>query len=137
MGLKQYEVGKSWEETLMDYYGKRGYFTHKFPTEFNGTICDILVAKNGSCMFIEAKHTKTNKLYYKGCGIYKKRDELDNFVKKYNNNVYIMIKSDTLGVYWTTWLKAKPIFEEKGYLDLEKDCFKAEINKSNITQVTL
>ena len=123
MGLKQYEVGKQWEEELMDYYNKRGYFTHKFPTEFNGTICDILVAKNGSCMFIEAKHTKTNKLYYKGCGIYKKRDELDNFVNKYNNNIYIMIKSDKLGVYWTTWLQAKPIFEEKGYLDLEKDCY--------------
>lgn len=123
MGIKQYKVGKSWEEELMDYYNKRGFYTYKFPTDFNGTICDILISKNGSCMFIEAKHTKTNKLYYKGCGIYKKRDELDNFVNKYNNNIYIMIKSDKLGVYWTTWLKAKPIFEEKGYLDLEKDCY--------------
>ena len=123
MGIKQYKVGKSWEEELMDYYNKRGFYTYKFPTDFNGTICDILVSKNGSCMYIEAKHTKTNKLYYKGCGIYKKRDELDNFVNKYNNNIYIMIKSDKLGVYWTTWLKAKPIFEEKGYLDLEKDCY--------------
>ena len=52
-----------------------------------------------------------------------KRDELNNFVKKYNNNVYIMIKSDTLGVYWTTWIKVRPIFEEQGYLDLEKDCY--------------
>ena len=41
MGLKQYKVGKSWEEELMDYYGKRGYYTYKFPTDFNGTICDI------------------------------------------------------------------------------------------------
>ena len=123
MGIKQYKVGKSWEEELMDYYNKRGFYTYKFPTDFNGTICDILVSKNGSCMYIEAKHTKTNKLYYKGCGIYKKRDELDNFVNKYNNNIYIMIKSDKLGVYWTTWLKAKPIFEEQGYLDLEKDCY--------------
>ena len=123
MGMKQYKVGKSWEEELMDYYNKRGFYTYKFPTDFNGTICDILVSKNGSCMYIEAKHTKTNKLYYKGCGIYKKRDELDNFVNKYNNNIYIMIKSDKLGVYWTTWLKAKLIFEEKGYLDLEKDCY--------------
>lgn len=123
MGIKQYKVGKSWEEELMDYYNKRDFYTYKFPTDFNGTICDILISKNGSCMFIEAKHTKTNKLYYKGCGIYKKRDELDNFVNKYNNNIYIMIKSDKLGVYWTTWLKAKPIFEEKGYLDLEKDCY--------------
>lgn len=123
MGMKQYKVGKTWEEELMDYYNKRGCYTYKFPTDFNGTICDILVSKNGSCMYIEAKHTKTNKLYYKGCGIYKKRDELDNFVNKYNNNIYIMIKSDKLGVYWTTWLKARPIFEEKGYLDLEKDCY--------------
>lgn len=123
MGIKQYKVGKSWEEELMDYYGKRGYYTYKFPTDFNGTICDILVSKNGSCMYIEAKHTKTDKLYYKGCGIYKKRDELDNFVNKYNNNIYIMIKSDKLGVYWTTWVKARPIFEKKGYLDLKEDCY--------------
>lgn len=123
MGMKQYKVGKTWEEELMDYYNKRDFYTYKFPTDFNGTICDILVSKNGSCMYIEAKHIKTNKLYYKGCGIYKKRDELDNFVNKYNNNIYIMIKSDKLGVYWTTWLKAKPIFEEQGYLDLEKDCY--------------
>ena len=123
MGLKQYEVGKKWEQVIMAYYKNRGYFTYKFPTENNGTICDILIAKNGICMFIEAKHTINDKLYYKGCGLYKKRDELDNFVKKYNNNIYIMIKSDTLGVYWTTWVKAKLIFEEKGYLDLEKDCY--------------
>lgn len=123
MGLKQYKVGKSWEENLMDYYGKRGFYTYKFPTDFNGTICDILVSKNGSCMYIEAKHTKTDKLYYKGCGIYKKRDELDNFVNKYNNNVYIIIKSDKLGIYWTTWVKARPMFEKKGYLDLKEDCY--------------
>ena len=137
MGVKQYEVGKKWEQIIMAYYKKRGYFTYKFPTENNGTICDILIAKNGSCMFIEAKHTINDKLYYKGCGLYKKRDELDNFVKKYNNNVYIMIYSDTLGVCWTTWLKARELFEKKGYLDLRYDCFKAEINESNITQVTL
>jgi hypothetical protein len=38
-----------------------------------------------------------------------------------------MIKSDKLGVYWTTWLKAKPIFEDKGYLDIEKDCYKGSM----------
>ena len=123
MGITQYKVGKSWEEELMDYYNKRDFYTYKFPTDFNGTICDILVSKNGSCMYIEAKHTKTDKLYYKGCGIYKKRDELDNFVNKYNNNIYIMIKSDKLGIYWTTWVKARPIFEKKGYLDLKEDCY--------------
>lgn len=127
MGITQYKVGKSWENEVMLYYNEKGYYTYKFPTDFNGTICDILVSKNGSCMFIECKHTTTDKLRYKGCGIYKKRDELDNFVSKSNNNVYIMIKSDTKGIFWTTWLKAKPIFEEQGYLDLEKDCFKGVI----------
>ena len=129
MGIAQYKVGKSWEEELMDYYHKRGFFTYKFPTEFNGTICDLIIARNGSCMFIECKHVKHKKLYYKANGLNKKRDELDNFVKKYNNNIYIMIKSDDLGIYWTTWLKAKPIFEEKGYLDLATDCFCANIRK--------
>ena len=127
MGIKQYELGKKWEDTLMDYYNKRNFYTYKYPTGFNGTICDIIVSKNGACLFIEAKHIKTKKLYYKGSGLYKKRDEIDNFVNKYNNNIYIMIKSDKLGVYWTTWVKAKPIFEKKGYLDLEEDCFNANI----------
>lgn len=127
MGKQQYEVGKRWEDKLMEYYNKKGYYTYKFVTGFNGTICDIMVVKNGACMFLEAKHTRSDKLYYKGCGIYKKRDEIDNFIKKYNCNIYIMIKSDKVGVYWTTWLKAKPIFESQGYLDLEKDCFKGNM----------
>lgn len=132
MGLKQYSVGKGWEETLLDYYNKRGYFSYKFPTEFNGTICDILIAKNGTCMFIEAKHTKNEKLYYKSSGIYKKRDELDNFVNSTNNNVYIMIKSDKLGVYWTTWVRSREAFEKQGYLDLKKDCFCA--NRGDVSE---
>lgn len=127
MGLKQQKVGKDFEWQILDYYNNKGYFTYKFPTDFNGTVCDIVIAKNGSCMFIECKHTTGKKLYYKGCGIHKKRDELDRFVKKSNNNIYIMIKSDELGYFWTTWIKAKPIFEEKGYLDLGKDCFKVII----------
>lgn len=122
MGKKQYEVGKSWEQEIMEYYNKKGFYTYKFPTDFNGTICDILVARGGACMFIEAKHTKSDKLRYKESGLYKKRDELNNFTSKYSN-VYIMIKSDKVGIYWTSWLKAKPIFEEKGYLELEKDCY--------------
>lgn len=127
MSIKQYNVGKSFEKEILEYYSNKGYWTYKFPTEFGGTICDIMVVKNGACMFIECKHTTSDKLYYKGCGIYKKRDEIDNFIKKYNCNVYIMIKSDKVGVYWTTWLKAKPIFESQGYLDLEKDCFKGNM----------
>lgn len=124
MSIKQYKIGKSWEEEIMEYYNKRKYYTYKFPTEFNGTICDILVSKNSSAMFIEAKHTTKDKLSYKASGLYKKRDEIDNFVRKYGNDVWIMIKSDIVGNYWLTWSNAKPILEEKGYLDLRNDCIK-------------
>lgn len=131
MGLVQQQVGKSFEQKILKVYADKGYWTYKFPTEFNGTICDIIVAKNGGVMFIECKHTKGTKLYYKGCGLYKKRDEIDNFVKKYNCNIYIMIKSDKLGCYWTTWVRSKDTFEKQGYLDLEKDCFKADLEIHN------
>lgn len=127
MGLKQYRVGKKFEEEILDYYDKRGFFAYKFPTEFHGTICDIIVTKKGASMFIECKHIKGDKLYYKGCGIYKKRDEIDRFVNKTGNNVYIYIKSDKLGYFWTTWVKSKDVFEKKGYLDLLEDCFLANV----------
>lgn len=127
MGIKQQQVGKSWEQEIMEYYHNKGYFTYKFPTEFNGTVCDILVSRNANCIYIEAKHTTTDKLYFKGCGIYKKKDELDHFIAHSNNNIYIYIKSDKLGTFWTTWIEAKAIFENKGYLDLEKDCYKMEM----------
>ena len=127
MGLKQQQVGKFFEKEILNYYARKGYWTFKFPTEFYGTICDIMVVKSSTCMFIECKHTTGDKLYYKGSGLYKKRDEIQNFVQKYNTNVYIMIKSDKVGVFWTSWINAKPIFEEKGYLDLKKDCFKGNL----------
>lgn len=127
MGIKQYEIGKSWEEDLLKYYHDKNYWVYKIPTSTSGTVFDIIVAKGGSCLCIEAKHITNDKLYYKGCGIYKKRDELDRFVKRSNNNIYIMIKSDKKGYFWTTWLKAKPVFEEKGYLDVEKDCFRSTL----------
>lgn len=127
MGLKQQKIGKNFEWKILEYYNKKGYFTYKFPTDFNGTVCDILVAKSGGCMFIECKHTTSDKLYYKGCGICKKRDELDRFITRTNNNVYIMIHSDKLGFFWTTWVMAKPKFEDKGYLDLEKDCIRMSL----------
>ena len=135
MGKIQQQVGKSFEQEILNYYSNKGYWSFKIPTEFNGTVCDIILAKDGGCMFIECKHTTGDKLYYKGCGIYKKRDEIDNFVSKYNCNIYIMIKSDKLGYFWTTWVKSKETFEKQGYLDLEKDCFKASleiINENNI-----
>ena len=124
MGIKQYKIGKSWEQEVMEYYNKKGYYTYKFPTDFNGTICDILISKNSSAMFIECKHITKDKLSYKSSGLYKKRDELDNFVRKYGNDVWVMIKSDIVGNYWLTWSNAKPILEKQGYLDLKKDCIK-------------
>lgn len=127
MGAKQQKVGKEFEWEILDCYNEKGYFTYKIPTLNNGTVFDIIVVKGGSCLCIEAKHITGDKLYYKGCGIYKKRDELDRFVKRTNNNIYIMIKSDKLGYFWTTWITAKPKFEDKGYLDLEKDCIKMSL----------
>lgn len=127
MGAKQQKVGKEFEWEILDCYNEKGYFTYKIPTLNNGTVFDIIVVKGGSCLCIEAKHITGDKLYYKGCGIYKKRDELDRFVKRTNNNIYIMIKSDKLGYFWTTWIMAKPKFEDKGYLDLEKDCIKMSL----------
>ena len=127
MGITQQRVGKSWEKQILDYYAKKGYWSYKMPTEFNGTICDIMLVKNSAVMMIECKHTTSDKLYYKGSGIYKKRDEINNFVQKYNTNIYIMIKSDKVGTFWTSWINAKPIFESQGYLDLEKDCFKGNM----------
>lgn len=129
MGLKSQVVGKKWEQEIMEYYFDRNYYVQKIPTQAQGTVYDIFVAKNGSCMFIEAKHTENTKLYFKSSGLEKKKDELNNFVKKTGNNVYLYIKSDVIGVYWTTWTKAKPVFEEKGYLELEKDCFKATMER--------
>lgn len=131
MGLKQQQVGKKFEQEILKAYAKKGYWTYKMPTEYNGTICDIIVIKNGGCLMIECKHTKNKKLYYKNCGLYKKRDELDNFVHKYNTNIYLMISSDELGYFWTTWVRSKDTLEKQGYLDLEKDCFKMVLDNEN------
>lgn len=119
--LKQYQVGKKWEDEVIKMYSDRDYFVYKIPTMNNGTVFDIFVARKGSCMMIECKHTYSDKLYYVASGIYKKKDELDHFVDTTKNNVYIFVKSDRTGMWWTTWVKAKPIFEEKGCIDI-KDC---------------
>ena len=87
MGIKQQQVGKSWEQEIMDIYFNKGYYVEKRPTQNSGTVYDIMIARSGAVMFIEAKHIVGNKLYYKGSGLLKKRDELDNFVKKTNNNI--------------------------------------------------
>ena len=50
MGLKQQQVGKSFEKEILQYYADKGYWTYKFPTEFGGTICDIMVVKNAATL---------------------------------------------------------------------------------------
>lgn len=124
--LKQYSVGKDWEDTIIKYYADKGYFVYKIPTMNSGTVFDIIAIHKGAALMIECKHTESDKLYYAGSGIAKKRDEIDHFVNTTGNNLYIYVKSDKTGTWWTTWVKAKPIFEEKGYITLE-DCFKCEV----------
>ena len=51
MGVKQQQVGKSWEEEIMDIYFNKGYYVEKRPTQNSGTVYDIMVSKNGSVMF--------------------------------------------------------------------------------------
>lgn len=126
MGKIQQSVGKKWEEEIMSVYYEKGYYVEKRATGNTGTVYDILISKGGSCMFVEAKHIDSDKLYYKGSGLYKKRDELDNFVMHSNNNIYIFIKSEKVGTFWTTWLVAKPLFEEKGYITID-DCNKMRL----------
>ena len=126
--LKQYDVGKKWEEQILSYYNKKGYFTYKIPTLNSGTVFDVIVVKNGAALMIECKHIEGDKLYYSGSGLLKKTDELDHFISTTGNNVYIYVKSDKTGTFWTTWIKAKPILQEKGYLKKE-DCFPCEIDK--------
>lgn len=125
--LKQYSVGKKWEEEILEYYNKKGYFTYKIPTMNNGTVFDIIVVKNGGALMIECKHTDNERLYYAGSGIVKKRDELDHFVNTTGNNVYIYVKSEKTGTWWTTWVRAKEIFEKKGYIEKE-DCFSCNLD---------
>lgn len=120
MGLEQYEVGKSWEEEVMDYYMKNGYSTLKLSTDIDGTVFDVIAMKSNRAICIECKHTTTNKLYYKSSGLEHKRDELDNFSSN-DNEIWIFIKSDKTGKFAITWQKAKPILKEKGFLTKE-DC---------------
>lgn len=129
MGKIQQQVGKSFEDEILEYYYKRCYFTYKFPTANTGTVFDIIAMRGNHSINIEAKHTTSDKLYYKGSGLFKKKYELDNFCSR-GNDLFIYIKSDKLnGYYWITWNIAKIIFEEKGYLDIEKDCKKFWLNK--------
>ena len=57
MGLKQYQVGKSWEEEVMEYYKTYGFCTIKLPTDIDGTVCDIIALK-----YNKAVHPRNSKI---------------------------------------------------------------------------
>lgn len=125
MGMKQYKVGKSWEEEVMMYYGKHGFSTIKLSTDLDGTVFDIIAIKGNKAVCIECKHTTTEKLYFKSSGLEHKRDELNNFVAN-GNNVIIYVKSDKTGTFIIDWLDAKKIFKEKGYI-IKEDCIEVKM----------
>lgn len=125
--LKQYVVGKAWEDKIIKYYSDRGYFTYKIPTMNSGTVFDIIAVRKGAALMIECKNIDDDKLYYGGSGLFKKRDELDHFVNTTGNNIYIYVNSKKTGTWWTTWVKAKPILESKGYID-KSDCFECDLD---------
>ena len=124
-GLKSQRVGKSWEQEILDVYYKRGFQGFKIATEISGTCFDIILIKNAGVMCIEAKHIQGDKLYFKGSGLSKKQDEINHFIKHCNTNVYIYVKSDKTGKWFTSWLQAYPIFQEKGYITID-DCMKMD-----------
>ncbi len=132
MGIKQQVVGKSWEMEIIDAYNKRNFFTYKIPTMNSGTVFDIIVARKGCCMMIEAKHIEGDKLSYSGCGIEKKHDEIEHFVNTTGNNIYIYVKSDTTGMWWTTWVRAKESFMTKGYITKE-DCIPLSLERGCVS----
>lgn len=127
MGLKQQQIGKSWEKQIIEKYYDLGWQPFKIPTEIVGTCFDIILIKDSACMCIEAKHITGSKLYFKGSGLFKKQDEINHFVKHCNTNIYIYVKSDADGCFWTSWLKAYPILKKRGYITKE-DCIEMDIN---------
>ena len=120
-GLKSQQLGKTWEREILDAYYKKGYQGLKIATEISGTCFDIILIKNATVMCIEAKHIQGEKLYFKGSGLSKKEDEINHFIKHCNTNVYVFVKSDKTGIWYSSWLKLYPIFKEKGYITKE-DC---------------
>ena len=126
-GLKSQFVGKSWEQEIIQAYYKRGYQPFKIPTEIKGTCFDIIAIKNATCLCIEAKHITGEKLYFKSSGLEKKQDEINHFIKHCNTNVYVYVKSDKTGKWFTSWLKAYPILKKKGYI-CKEDCIPFELN---------
>ena len=118
-GLKSQSVGKKWEQEIIDAYYKKGWQPFKIPTEIKGTCFDIILIKNSIVMCIEAKHITGEKLYFKSSGLDKKQDELTHFIKHCNTNVFIYVKSDITGTWFTSWLDAYPKFLKKGYITVD------------------
>jgi len=126
-GLKSQRVGKNWEKEIIDTYYSCGWQPFKIPTELVGTCFDIIMIKNSAVMCVEAKHITGEKLYYKGSGLSKKVDELNHFVRHCNTNVYLFVKSDKTGTWWTSWIAAKKCFDSKGYI-CKDDCISMDMN---------
>lgn len=125
--LKSYKNGKNWEDKIIDYYNDKGYFTYKIPTMNAGTVFDIIALHNGAALCIECKHITGSKLYYESSGLKKKTDEIERFVHKTGNNLYIYVNSDKDGIYWTTWANSGDLLKSQGYLKTS-DMIKATIN---------
>ena len=119
MGKLAQQVGKKWEQEIMDVYYKKGYQPIKLATEINGTCFDIVLIRNATVMCIEAKHIKGEKLYFKSSGLEKKEDEINHFIKHSNTNIYIFVKSDKTGTWFNSWLNLYPTFKAKGYVTKE------------------
>ena len=123
MGIKQQKVGKSWEQEIINAYYDKGWQPFKIPTEIMGTCFDIILIKSSAVMCIEAKHIQGEKLYFKSSGLYKKQDEINHFIKHCGTKIYIYVKSDKTGTWFSSWLELYPILKEKGYIDIN-DCIK-------------
>lgn len=126
-GLTSQVNGKKWEQELIEAYYNKGSQPIKLATEINGTCFDIVVIKNSKVTCIEAKHITGEKLYYKSSGLQKKADEINHFIKHCNTNVYIFVKSEKTGTWFSSWLKIYPILKERGYITVD-DCIKFSPN---------
>jgi Holliday junction resolvase len=125
--LKSYVNGKSWEDRVIDYYNKKGYFTYKIPTMNGGTVFDIIAIHNGAALCIECKHITGSKLYYESSGLKKKTNEIEHFINTTGTNLYLYVKSDQDGIFWTTWRNSGDLLKSKGYLETT-DMIKAKID---------
>lgn len=124
--LKSYTNGKNWEDKIIEYYSDKGYFVYKIPTMNTGTVFDIIALHNGAALCIECKHITGSKLYYESSGLKKKTDEIERFVNKTGNNLYIYVNSDKDGIFWTTWANSGELLKSQGYLSTS-DMIKATI----------